>query len=85
MKTGDDIDKISIQAVVDGIREAMEESPTKPHSDFREGLWDVGDQLNDVFQPLHKLVAKAWTLRVVPFSGQHYVRSRLRTEADRHS
>ncbi|MFC1661135.1 hypothetical protein ACFL3S_06735 [Gemmatimonadota bacterium] len=85
MKTGNDADKISLQAVVDGLRETTEESPARPQSDLREGFREIGDWLNHVFEPQYKLVAQAWALRVVPFSGQHHVRSRFRAEADLHS
>jgi hypothetical protein len=85
VRTCDDIYEVGLQRVVDGIREAAEESPAQPHSDFRKGFREVRDSVNNVFERLGKLVAEAWTLCIVPFSGQHHVRSRLRAEADIHS
>jgi len=43
VKTGDDIDKISVQTVVDGIREATKENSAKPYSDFWKGFRKIRD------------------------------------------
>ena len=39
METCDDLDDLSVDAIVEGIRESAEECPAMPGRDFWEGVW----------------------------------------------
>ena len=69
MEASDHVDEARFPAVIHSIRESAKEGSPKSHGNLRKGLRQFRDQGDDLLECLDELVAKAWSLGIVPLPG----------------